>query len=546
MYKGNLTPAQVIEQLDRILASDVFTSSNALSQFLKFVVEETLAGQGTQLKEYTIGVKVLSKKASFNPQSDPIVRIHAGRLRRILNEYYNTAGANDPLVITIPKGGYVPMFSDKVVPDDASPVVNNQEIIIRKRITVAVLPFRNISELNSAVFFADGLGDQISTELSSYPELSVVSYYSCSKIADKISDVKEAGMLLDAKYILTGTVQNDSKQLRVRVQLILSETREQLWTGSYERKSTVHDFFEIQDQIVRKVISQTAGHFGVILRDASKIPFKKNIEDLKIFDAIFWYYHFVNEVGEDIYHKAVNTLQYSVNTDPEYALGWAVLGEIFIGGYFMGYKTVNVDNAAEEALKCGRKSVKIDPLCQHAYQTMALANLFLHNRAECMNVINEWSNITPAATGIAGGIGACLIFAGEYERGIKMLDESVHLNPYYQWWFNGGLSFYYFKKEMYDDAIYWAEKMNMENVPWELLIKTASFAEMNNMEEAKQNCVKLKQQFPYIENILEPYVNAFLLDTALTKKIYDAVMKVNPRKEVNKKLAANKGLHLGQ
>jgi hypothetical protein len=123
-------------------------------------------------------------------------------------------------------------------------------------------------------------------------------------------------------------------------------------------------------------------------------------------------------------------------------------------------------------------------------------------------------------------MGFCLICCGEYEEGMNLIDDSVQLNPYYQWWINGGAGFYFFKKEQYDDAIYWAEKMNMPNVPWELIIKTAALAEMNMPEEASQTKEKLFNRFPGLEQYLEPYINAFIQDTDLTKKIYSRLVEV--------------------
>jgi TolB-like protein len=528
--RENFTAAQVNEQLNRILSAEVFQNSKALSQFLKFVVEEVLAGNGRQLKEYIIGINVLSKKPGFNPQTDPIVRIHAGRLRRTLNEYYTGQGQEDPILITIPKGTYAPEFVDNLNGTDEDTGADEfvPEETGAKRTTVAVFPFKNNSiNASTSGFFEDGLGDHLSTELSRYPELSVVSYYSCRSFAERATDIKEAGLLLDAKFIVTGTVQSNGEMLRVRVQLILSETREQLWAHSFEKKSTVSDLFEIQDDIVQQVISQIAGHYGVIFRTVAKIPSSKNIEDLKIFDAIFWYYHYVNDVREDIFHKAIKAMRNSVQIAPEYALGWAVLGEIYIGGHFMGYKSAGVENIVEEAITCGKKSKKLDPFCQHAYQTLGLGYLFQGNRNEAMRTINEWSRIKHKSAGIMGGIGFCLICCGEYEEGIKMLDQSVHLNPYYQWWFNGGMSFYYFKKAEYTDAIYWAEKLNQPHVPWELIMKTASLAEMDCMDEAEECCTELKQKFPFLTEYIDLYLNAFIQDKSLTDHIKDALIKAS-------------------
>ncbi|HZI25171.1 MAG TPA: hypothetical protein VFD46_08850, partial [Chryseolinea sp.] len=106
----NFTSKEILTQLSRVLASSQLSGSNVLSEFLNFIVRETLSGRGDELKEYTIGVHALKKESDFNPQLDSIVRIHAGRLRRALKEYYYEEGSGDRVMIIIPKGSYVPSF----------------------------------------------------------------------------------------------------------------------------------------------------------------------------------------------------------------------------------------------------------------------------------------------------------------------------------------------------------------------------------------------------------------------------------------------------
>lgn len=101
---------EVRQQLARILGSAAFRVSLQLSRFLSFVVEATLAGQGDRIKAYTIAVEALGRRSDFDPQTDPIVRVEAGRLRIALVRYYSGAGRNDPLVIDLPRGAYVPTF----------------------------------------------------------------------------------------------------------------------------------------------------------------------------------------------------------------------------------------------------------------------------------------------------------------------------------------------------------------------------------------------------------------------------------------------------
>ena len=103
----------VEEELERIFRDPHFTESAILRKFLSFIVQETTLGRSNCLKEYTIAINVLEKPSDFNPQENGIVRIHAGRLRRALSEYYNDMGQNDQIVITIPKGKYVPFFANR-------------------------------------------------------------------------------------------------------------------------------------------------------------------------------------------------------------------------------------------------------------------------------------------------------------------------------------------------------------------------------------------------------------------------------------------------
>ena len=95
--------------LSRVIASDQLRDSPQLTAFLRFVVEATLRGQSHLIKEYTVAVEALGRGENFDPHTDPIVRIAAGRLRRSLERYYADDGVNS-VVIDIPRGHYVPTF----------------------------------------------------------------------------------------------------------------------------------------------------------------------------------------------------------------------------------------------------------------------------------------------------------------------------------------------------------------------------------------------------------------------------------------------------
>jgi hypothetical protein len=103
----------VKEQLEVILESKDFSASDRFRQFLRFVVEETLAGHENELKAYTIATQVFGRDKNFDPLLDPVVRVEASKLRNKLEQFYlRRKGRNkDKVLIGIPKGTYVPTFS---------------------------------------------------------------------------------------------------------------------------------------------------------------------------------------------------------------------------------------------------------------------------------------------------------------------------------------------------------------------------------------------------------------------------------------------------
>jgi tetratricopeptide (TPR) repeat protein len=125
-------PESITAQLDRILTSSLLASSPSLCRFLRYIVEETLAGRSAGLKEYSLGVQVFGRGDNFNPRLDPIVRVQARNLRARVARYYAGPGVDDPIAIDLPKGSYVPVFRGLVaveqLPVVAAPPIPPPEV----------------------------------------------------------------------------------------------------------------------------------------------------------------------------------------------------------------------------------------------------------------------------------------------------------------------------------------------------------------------------------------------------------------------------------
>ena len=137
--------AKAKEALGRILASAGFANSPRMSRFLQFVVEETVAGRGGDLKEYVVGLRAFDKPESFNPTVDPTVRVEASKLRAKLARYYDLEGRHDPIVVEIPKGHYAARFSSRPTSEVSQADAVEQAAVpsptptIRRRVALALV-----------------------------------------------------------------------------------------------------------------------------------------------------------------------------------------------------------------------------------------------------------------------------------------------------------------------------------------------------------------------------------------------------------------------
>jgi len=176
----------VHRQLERALASSNFARSERLSRFLRFVVERHLEGHDGDLKESVIGMEVFGNP-DYDPRQDSTVRTEAGRLRARLAEYYLGEGSGDPVIIELPKGGYVPLIR-RLEKAHAEAETHPRRLWLLASlagcavalvamgwwwaqhktapIAIAVVPLENLSHDPASDYFADGLTDEIIRNLS--------------------------------------------------------------------------------------------------------------------------------------------------------------------------------------------------------------------------------------------------------------------------------------------------------------------------------------------------------------------------------------------
>lgn len=257
-------------QLDRVLASDVFASADRMSGFLRYIVERAMAGESDQVKEYTIGVAVFGRNEQYDPRLDSIVRVEARRLRTKLNEYYSRTGREDPIVIEMPRGAYVPTFDRRAVPAPASappPAIDRTPSRAHRKplraaivvallalplaiaawrtglwvpvgratpmVTIAVLPFAEYSGDARNALLAARLTDGVTGELARIRTLGVASHTSALQFGGVRRPVREMAQALNVELVLEGSVHPEGEGVRVEARLVDALADRKIWVADF-------------------------------------------------------------------------------------------------------------------------------------------------------------------------------------------------------------------------------------------------------------------------------------------------------------------------
>ena len=272
------------EQLVRILNSGPFHQSQRRQRFLEYLVNEALAGRGGRLKAYNVALEVFERPETFDPITDPLVRIEAARLRDKLREYYGTDGQSDPIHIDLPKGTYTPQIefwhegAPRIARREAPPTQEGSSSVP----AVAVLSFDDLSADQKLGYLGDGVAEDIITALSRFPDLVVVARCSSFAYKGKAVDMRQVGKELGVDYVVEGSVRKDGDKLRIVSQLIDTKNGEHVWAERFDRSGI--DPWALQDEVTGVIVSALTGEKGALKQAHYRQAWGKDATTLEEYD----------------------------------------------------------------------------------------------------------------------------------------------------------------------------------------------------------------------------------------------------------------------
>ena len=350
---------KIQQQLKRILASKAFQPVERLRRFLDFVVQETAAGRGEQLKEFLVGIEVFGKEASFDPRNDPIVRVQARRLRARLARYYREEGQNDDLLIDLPKGGYAPTFKHIHGGTERRSVT----AALISRNTILVLPFSDDSAAGDQEYFCRGLSHEIAHVLAKVQAIRVVAADHTS-LLDYEHDAREAANRLNAAMVIGGSVRKFGEIRRITSHLIDAASGCYLWSESADQKA--EDSFAGQEAIAQSIRERVQA--GLV--DAGHgIRAQRPTENIAAYNLYLQGRHLMDQRTEEGMRRAVDVFEKAIVEDPQYANAYSGLTDAY--GLLAHYGVLSPAEVWTKAASNAAWAVLLDESSAEAHTSFA-------------------------------------------------------------------------------------------------------------------------------------------------------------------------------
>ena len=528
-------PETVREQLYRLLQSPDFQAPARLKNLLAYLVEETLHGRAGNIKAYSIALEVFGRGESFNANTDPIVRVEAGKLRRQLELYY-LLNPNDPVRILIPLGSYVPVFkgnnsaeatpapspaASAIAPATPHPAAADPKK--ERKPILAIMPFSFAGEDSAMEYFVKGLAESLLVEMAHSHDVDALEAFASSTDTPDLLNVVYRAKEMGARFILHGLVQRGQNSIRIYAALTDTHNARRIWTEKFDSIFDEQACLEIQDAITRKVVGMVMDSFGLINRTLLRETAHKDLDDIGVYEATLRYHAWIGTFDRNDYLNAKQALEHSYAHAPDNAMVCALLSDIYSADYEFGYDTL--PDSLDKGLSLAINSLKVDSACQMGHWAMALNYCLrgdIPRMTSSINKIYPSGNTNPylfVSVGLLTGMTKDLF------EGKRLVEEALRLNPYSPSWCHIVPFMYYYSKKNYEAALDEALQMNVPTCVWDPIARAAVYGKLGAKQESRKTLEQLFDLEPDFIQKRERLLYCMLNDAKWVRLINEGLSK---------------------
>ena len=294
--------------------------------------------------------------------------------------------------------------------------------------SIAVLPFTNMSGDPEQEYFADGITEDIITDISRISGLFVIARNSSFVFKNRSVDVKEVGGKLGVRHVLEGSVRKVGMKVRINVQLINAETGGHVWAERYDRG--LEDIFAVQDEVTRRIV----GALEVNLTRSELV----RREDLgkvnpEAYDYLIRGRSCILQFTAEALVEGRAMLERALAIDAKLAPAYASLAILHCTEYVNGWNGPGADHL-DRALELAGKACEVNPFEPASHLARAIALMWLRQLDEAERAAQRAIELGPNRAEAHGCLGNVLDFAGQHEKAIGLFEQALRLDPQFDLW----------------------------------------------------------------------------------------------------------------
>jgi adenylate cyclase len=506
----------VRRQVEELFASPDFDAARRSREFLRFVVEETLAGRGEELTQHSIATHVFDRAEDFDATVDPIVRIQAGRLRRSLERYYMLSGSHDAISIELPRGTYIPRFRARAVPDAAD---------ADERAPAPAAAPRFSDDWPAVVisaFEADGTSEAEAARCVTDALLLEIGRYRGVRALLQ-SEPQPHRSAPGTRFVLGGRVRGDAGGLRITTHLVDRATGEQVWGDEYHTMPEADGWTLALEDIGRVIAARAGSEEGVLVQILAAEHRKRRPATVTPFGAVVLSSDFFLTREPQSLAPALQALREVVRVDPDCAAGWNWLARVYLTNY--AFEVTAISTPIDAAVAFAQRGVRLEPTSRRARCTLAAALVVAGELGAARAELDDALRMSPDSLAWLETIGCLLTVAGDWTRGPNIIRTARLRNPYFLTDAVGGLWCDHLRRGEFELAYQHALELRDPTFFWRAVMRASCLGHLGRRAESAVEVARLLRDKPDFEARGRTLIGHYIKHPEVMDRVVDGLAR---------------------
>jgi TolB-like protein/class 3 adenylate cyclase len=355
--------------------------------------------------------------------------------------------------------------------------------------SVAVLPFDNLSDDPARDRLADGLTEDVITNLSLSRDLFVIARNSTLTYKHRSVDTRQIGRELGVKYVLEGSIQASSGRARITAQLIEAATGRHVWSNRYDRP--LEDIFAVQDEVTQAIAGTLLGYEGAVAEAERAIARRKPPADLRAYDYYLLGIEAKHKETKEDNIKAQELLRKALELDPKFARAYVGLAWTYGYEIWLDY-TESRARSLHDWVAAAQKALALDPYDGEAHIALGYAYRVQNDYERATPELDRGIELYPNSPDLLMEYAENSPELGDTQKGVELVERAIRLNPNYPAWYLYGVHRVYYFAGKFEKALAAARRAQALSGP----LLAAIYGQLGRSAEAAEAARKVLEVDP--------------------------------------------------